>query len=185
MNRNCMIPFLDTNYGLLVNQSGPSSAATYSVVRRGDCRVPPGLKPHYLDMADALLDFVRNMNVLVRHKDVPVEIDRMMTLTTGHITAKTAGLLEEASRTYSNRTDMPATCKKDKYGWFVYLPGRCPGDMNDIVRQPEDLKLLMLYAMANGCDVLCLDADATELPFLPVYQWDEAEAPDLPRPDNW
>lgn len=92
-----------------------------------------------------------------------MEISKMLTLSTAHITKETAEALDN---------EVFAGCpylvvyQKDDYGWFVYLPSKI--EKIDI---PHDLKKCMLFAKDLGCDWLCLDANGEVLKYLHIYNW--------------
>lgn len=96
----------------------------------------------------------------------------MLTLSTIHITPKTANIIERDSRV--NRYPALVIYSKEQYGWFIYFDKsllRTKKQMNEL---PEDLRNCIAFAKKNRCDMLCLDGDGPEEPDLPTYgeEWD-------------
>lgn len=85
------------------------------------------------------------------------EVHRMLTISTGHISKETAGLLDIAEMEI-------AAYRKGDYGWFVTC-----WDLDDTL--PDDLRTCTEYAEKNGCDWLCFDCDGPVVDDLPVYHW--------------
>ena len=90
-----------------------------------------------------------------------MEITKMLTLSTAHITDSTMEQLDREP-VYNNL----GLCvyKKSDYGWFIYLDNTM--DLTDM-RLPNDLLKCLALAKSVGCDVLCLDCDGPEELFLP------------------
>lgn len=86
-----------------------------------------------------------------------MEICKLMTLSTGHLTRKTRQQL----RTDPNDLDVPVY-PKGEYGWFLY-----PGE--NIEGLPSDICACIELARQNGCSVLCFDSDGPITPNLPDY----------------
>lgn len=79
-----------------------------------------------------------------------LEISKILTLSTAHITEATAKLMEHH-------------CRRDEYGFFM---------STHYVRWPsEDLVEVLKFARANGCDYVNLDRDGPVVDELPVYDW--------------
>lgn len=91
-------------------------------------------------------------------KDAPT-IDRMMELSTAHLTAATAALLKDEA------IDVPFLTKKE--GWTINT------SQEDAEEYPDDLKEVLLYAYHQGCEWVLLDSDVEPIQDLPVYEWDE------------
>lgn len=93
-----------------------------------------------------------------------MEIDKMLTLSTGHITEESAILLDRLADGITDNG--PITYKKKDYGWFVHI--------YDILEEfdiPEDLKKVIEFARRHNCSWLCLDCNGNRVDFLPVYDW--------------
>lgn len=88
-----------------------------------------------------------------------MEISKMLTISTAHITERTGKLLDE---------EILGLCvyKKLDYGWFIHLL-----DDLDKIEIPEDLRKCLSLAQSLGCEWLCLDCDGEVLDFLDVYEW--------------
>lgn len=106
-----------------------------------------------------------------------MEITKMLTLSTAHITKETAKILESGDR---RQGTLPPYFPKGDYGWFFYVDpdylcvhsdGRVEemypktsGDLHDCLRE----------AWREGCNWLCLDSDGLVVEdddYLPVYVW--------------
>ena len=97
-----------------------------------------------------------------------VEIEKMITMSTAHITIDTNNMLIRASNpscTYGLTVYL-----KDDYGFFVFVP-----DEEQFYTEgpniPEDLKQCLMTAKKHDCRWLCLDADGSEVEGLVVYEW--------------
>lgn len=85
-----------------------------------------------------------------------MEISKMLTISTAHITEQTAEFLS------TNVITVPHY--EYEYGYFIYIPEY---DMN----LPQDLMDCMLFAKANGCEWLRLDCDGYYVDELERYDW--------------
>ena len=83
-----------------------------------------------------------------------LEIDKMLTISSRHVSADTKDLLDQAAD--DNEEDpMPSVYEKQGYGWFV----ACDSDNEETWdNYPADLVQCMKLARDNGCFWLCLDA---------------------------
>ena len=92
-----------------------------------------------------------------------MEIAKMLTISTAHVTQKTANKIDREEITglviYS----------KDEFGWFIFIPEDLYEE--DYDELPKDLKACIQLAMDNDCNWLCLDCDGEELDELEVYEW--------------
>lgn len=88
-----------------------------------------------------------------------MEVCKMLTISTAHISAETAELLDY------DEIEGVVAYNKGGYGWFIYTDAR---EANAI---PADLRRVLDAAYEAGCEVLCLDNDGERLSTLPVYQW--------------
>ena len=96
-----------------------------------------------------------------------MEITKMITLSTAHITENTAKKLDS-----DPTTNCLGLCvyKKSEYGWYITI------DRNSIFKAeiqtiPHDLARLILFARDLDCETLCLDCDAEEIPYFETYEW--------------
>ena len=103
-----------------------------------------------------------------------MEISKMLTVSTSHISKETAGLLTEICD-YSKESELiiyPKRFKEDYYGWFIFVSEELVID--DMYKNtPKDLMRCLLLALKMECDWLCLDRDGEVLnnPYLDVYEW--------------
>lgn len=96
-----------------------------------------------------------------------LEITKMLTISTGHVTAKTADLLD--AEPFENNLGIPVY-EKESYGWFVYIDA----NVMKTIEQPDfpaDLAGCIRLAHENDCSVLCLDQDAEMTLRLPIHEW--------------
>ncbi len=95
-----------------------------------------------------------------------MDISRILTISTEHITEETSKLL--AVEPDTNEIGLSVYQKAD-YGWFIHVP--------EYVREledtscPADLYKCMFYAHENGCEWLCLDSDGETVDELKKYEW--------------
>lgn len=96
-----------------------------------------------------------------------MEISKMLTISTAHITEETNKILENPHNT------LPlVTYNKDGYGWFVYIPEKdFAHDVKIIKKLPDDLAILFMFARCHEINIICLDSDGDEINNLPVYNW--------------
>ena len=90
--------------------------------------------------------------------DTGLEIDRMLTLSTAHVTKGTAALLD------AGKVDLASY--KTEYGWFIHLP-----DFLSEYDIPSDLKACAKFAKKHGCIWLHFDRDADTVDELSKYGW--------------
>lgn len=101
-----------------------------------------------------------------------MEITKMLTISTAHITQETAELLDKVCKDggYSRLIVYNKVAKyiggTEEYGWFIYCKVGLP-DLN----VPEDLLKVMCFARDNDCDWLCLDRDGDVVDSLDKYKW--------------
>jgi hypothetical protein len=96
-----------------------------------------------------------------------LEIDKILTLSTGHVTNKDAVLLEE---------DKGTVAYKDDYGFILYiLEGNDGLNSTMDIYQAEGFSMAMeaciLFAHGKGCKFLRLDSDGPTVDFLPNFNW--------------
>ena len=94
-----------------------------------------------------------------------LEIDKMLTISSLHVSADTKDLLDQAVD--DNEEDpMPPVYEKQGYGWFV----ACDPDNKEIWDNcPADLVQCMKLVRDNGCFWLCLDADGPRVETLEFF----------------
>ena len=92
-----------------------------------------------------------------------MEISKILTISTAHITEETARLLDLEPK----NNDMWLTVyNKSNFGWFMYVHK----DLDDR-NIPDDLRKCLEFAKENDCDWLCLDCDADIVDGLDEYEW--------------
>lgn len=106
-----------------------------------------------------------------------MEINKMLTISTGHVTATTLGLLEKDP--VVNNFPEIGVYEKGDYGFILYLTGEELLDRLD--QLPADLAEVVEFSINAGCNVLCLDCDGEEVDELPWYDGDSVvRAPEKP-----
>ena len=94
-----------------------------------------------------------------------LEIDKMLTISSRHVSADTKDLLDQAAD--DNEEDpMPPVYEKQGYGWFVACD---PDNEETWDNYPADLVQCMKLARNNGCFWLCLDADGPRVETLEFF----------------
>ena len=98
-----------------------------------------------------------------------MEIARMLTISTAHISKETADLLAgnypiELVPVWEMSVGIYA---KEEYGWYIYF------SLAEHIHpsMPEDLAACLHLARQYQCSVLCLDNDGDVVEGLPVYDW--------------
>lgn len=107
-----------------------------------------------------------------------MEISKMLTVSTAHITKGTADFIDEACKdcisspliVYKKSANVNTKNDHftDDYGWFIYCNVCKPG-----LNIPKDLLKIMCFTTDSKCDWLCLDRDGEVLdnPYLDIYEW--------------
>lgn len=100
-----------------------------------------------------------------------IEITKMMTISTAHISEKTRELLS----TDSDQLELTVYPKGD-VGWFVYVPNVIE-TFNDSKIQgallPNDLRDCLKLASEQACSIICFDRDAEPILCLEKYDYEE------------
>jgi len=104
--------------------------------------------------------------IIIKPKNLQkLEIDKMLTISSRHVSADTKDLLDQA--TDDNEEDpMPSVYEKQGYGWFVACD---PDNEETWDNYPADLVQCMKLARDNGCFWLCLDADGPRVETLEFF----------------
>lgn len=161
-----------TNCAIILEGVHPDSwEPIYSVRHIATGEVPPYLQPTYDTVQAAYADYMRHREQFAQFEARP-EMDKVMTLSTAHISEKTAIMLQNELE--ANKLCL-AVYPKCNFGWFIYLAGV---DIAQINALPDDLRCLCKYAKANNCSILCLDCDGPILGCLPTFEWSD-KAPQL------
>lgn len=96
------------------------------------------------------------------------EIDKMLSLSTAHITKATGDWLDEQSKLTANNEMELITYPKGEYGWFIPLYKEMFEEQKII---PESLLLILGYAWGTGCQWIMFDNEIEEIDDLPKYVW--------------
>lgn len=106
-----------------------------------------------------------------------LEIAKLLTLSTAHITPETAKRLEAFCNPGLRHTrdaclwlDGIVVYEKSEYGWFIYC-GDAKDDPEKFDALPADLAYLIDFALTNDCLWLCLDRDGDVVDDLVSYDW--------------
>lgn len=106
-----------------------------------------------------------------------IDIKKMLTVSSWHITEKTANLLNDVTiADLYNTADIGLSVfRAADYGWIIFLPTATNVDDNGNTvygyakRVPNELQRLLQYTADMGCDILCIDGDGPIIPYLPVF----------------
>ena len=120
-------------------------------------------------------DEFEKASTVPRHGSVKsLEIGKLLTISTAHISRETADLLELAVKDDTDLS-LPVVFTKGEYGYVVHISEELTGDRNADLNlysdTPEDLYKCQKLAVENGCDWLVLDRDGDIADGLPVYEW--------------
>lgn len=96
-----------------------------------------------------------------------MEIDKMLTISTIHISTETIKKLNRPH--YLNELSL-SIYDKAGFGWFIFVPNNLEIIFNNGEGIPNDLWECLLLANHNECNWLCLDADGEEVPGLETYE---------------
>ena len=95
-----------------------------------------------------------------------MEVSKMITLSTAHITEETSKMLENPN----NKLPL-SIYNKGQFGWFIYVPTETKDDSETLKELPKDLAILYMFARYNEFEVICLDCDGDTVDKLPIYDW--------------
>ena len=102
-------------------------------------------------------------------RDNIFEVAKMLTLSTGHISKDTAGMIAHECESKPDRSAaFPVCYEKGPYGFVIYISPDYDPKNTDI---PSDLAKCINIAALLGCTWLCLDRDGPISEQLPVYEW--------------
>lgn len=96
-------------------------------------------------------------------KNYELEISKMLTLGTCHITEETCNWLSYTER-------IPLCVYPKDYGFFILTDSSCFG-IEAFQELPEDLATILQFAVEKNCSWICLDSDGKEVSELPAYEW--------------
>ena len=95
-----------------------------------------------------------------------MEVSKMITMSTGHITEETSKILGDV-----NITLPVSVYDKTDFGWFIYMPTDKTNDTDILKKLPKDLAMIFMFARHNEFDIVCLDCDGDDIDELPIYDW--------------
>lgn len=109
-----------------------------------------------------------------------LEIARMLVLSTGHISPKTAdqlprGHMDMVEDVSTGASDVPSwgpTFARDE-GWLFYVPPDKDAFEEQFEDAPKDLKDVLAFARMNECVWCMLDCDGPVVDGLYHYNWGE------------
>ena len=109
---------------------------------------------------------IKGDEIIIKPKNSQkLEIDKMLTISSRHVSADTKDLLDQAAD--DNEEDpMPPVYEKQGYGWFVACD---PDNEETWDNYPADLVQCMKLTRDNGCFWLCLDADGPRVETLEFF----------------
>ena len=92
-----------------------------------------------------------------------MEINKMLSLSTAHVSEKTAHIMENFN------IDNVVIYDKPGYGWFVYVPDKL--ELEEIQDTcPDDLYACLVFARENDCNWIMFDSDVEPIDELAVYE---------------
>ena len=95
-----------------------------------------------------------------------MEISRMLTINTCHITERTAAMLNSTP----SRIPLPIY-PKGEFGWFIYLDNYTINQKEQIREIPSELWNCLMLVKRKECNWLCLDCDGEEIDELQGFDW--------------
>ena len=126
----------------------------------GDFVVAPAFN---LDLSK--VEIVGDEIIIKQKNSQKLEIDKMLTISSLHVSADTKDLLDQAAD--DNEEDpMPPVYEKQGYGWLVACD---PDNEETWDNYPADLVQCMKLTRDNGCFWLCLDADGPRVETLEFF----------------
>ena len=105
---------------------------------------------------------------------IPPQVQRMLVLSTMHISQQTDQLLEKHDE---GEAFCPLSHQSIMYGWLIYIPYEDPMLMSDLkawvkAENMDGLAECLEKAASIECEWLKLDCDVAPAPGLPVFDWD-------------
>lgn len=110
---------------------------------------------------DVDISAIELINEKTKKQEKPLEISKMLIISTAHISKATNELLE-------NNAAGIVAYPKGEYGWLI-LVNNWKTEKKYITS--DVLKKVLTFAESKGCDWLMLDRDAAEVDELPIYEW--------------
>ena len=108
--------------------------------------------------------------------DEGLEIYRMLTLSTSHLTSETVNTLDAVINGLST-SPMPVCYPKmdlyinEAYGYFMHIADEDDIDDEAEEKYPKDIKDVLAYARKHHCQWVMFDCDAEPVHELPTYEW--------------
>ena len=101
-----------------------------------------------------------------------MEITKMLTLSTAHISKETAMLLVESNdKIEFSLSTYQKNWRNFNYGWFIHVPEELKEYPEAYFDVPNDLMKCLLFAKDLECELLCLDEDGEILDYLEKFDW--------------
>ena len=98
-----------------------------------------------------------------------MEISKMLTLSTSHVTEATLTKLE--SEATDNNYPCLSVYKKEDFGYIIYIDKHAYNRDHAGDYLPGDLRTVVAFTIETGCNILCLDCDGEELVCIPHYEY--------------
>ena len=99
-----------------------------------------------------------------------LDITKMLTLSTAHISEHTEKLLSQISE--DKMESRLIVYKKGEYGYFIYVTKDADGIIVPYKQEiPEELHQCLCLADELGCNVLCFDRDGEISKALKTFDW--------------
>ena len=116
-------------------------------------------------VGDEIIIKSKKQQIIIKPQKQKMEIDKMLTISSRHVSADTKDLLDQAAD--DNEEDpMPSVYEKQGYGWLVACD---PDNEETWDNYPADLVQCMKLTRDNGCFWLCLDADGPRVETLEFF----------------
>lgn len=93
-----------------------------------------------------------------------MEFGKYLVLSTAHVHCATAERLTAWTKLPPEL--QPIAVAPTTYGWFLPTRGQA-----DAAQLPEELPVILAFALSHDCDYVLLDSDGEEIPGLPVFPW--------------
>lgn len=97
----------------------------------------------------------------------PGSVERMLTISTAHITEDTARAIEDALAKGAQPFGLTVFSKGD-YGWMIYAPVAEDAGPSQV---PDELDNALAHTRDLACTWLCLDRDAEKTHALSEFDW--------------
>lgn len=99
-----------------------------------------------------------------------MEISKVLELSTAHVSEKTAKMLDEEAETFSPEFPL-VIYSKGEFGWYVVVPEDEEDREQAKELLPEDLVVVMNFAIEQDCKWIFFDRDVEPSIELPCYEW--------------